>query len=55
MEWGRLGFGWVMRGRLLGVEGAAAARMREGEGEEGVVGCPKENGRGGCKGSGRGG
>jgi hypothetical protein len=35
MEWGRrLGFGWGMRGRLLGVEGAAvAARMREGEGE----------------------
>jgi hypothetical protein len=28
--------------------GAAAARMREGEGEgeEGVVGCPKENGKG---------
>jgi hypothetical protein len=48
-------WGGEEEGGCLEWRGAAAARMREGEGEEGVIGCPKENGRGGCKSSGRGG
>jgi hypothetical protein len=55
MDGGWLGLGWEEEGDCLEWRGAAAARMREGEGEERVVDCPRKMGGGGCKSSGRGG
>jgi hypothetical protein len=51
MEWGRLGFGWGMRGRLLGVEGGGGRQLqgceRERERErKGWSAAQKKMGRG---------